>query len=1153
MAFCPNSFDAFSSKLQELTGESFVSPPCSVSQGLAAKRVADQKPQETKSSLRRTVESRPLQHKIRGEEPADEMRRKGVGEEPTVALTSSHRRHSCSFAELYVLELFAGTARLTKCFRKHGFQAMAFDKTSKRSEGQVILESDLSNREEVESLLDFLRLKASQIAVIHMAPPCGTASRARGKRVKLFKKFNIHEPMPLRDDQYPDGFPWLKGSDKMRTETANILYEHTALIARTADELSIAFTIENPSNSLMWKTSAFQSLLQLSHLKLVHFHNCAHGGTRDKKTAFLTNVDWFDSLEVFCNRQHSHAPWTPTVVNGRAVFPTHSEAAYPEILCQRFASLVKNRMLEQGACDVEDIAQHVRSSGKSLNRVVLGALPRGRHVKPLVSEFGTYVHVVHDVQSDDLLQSFLATLPKGSSVQTRLVTKWGSVRDAMDKQIKKRTLAKKLQELKALQANGPPVDSSYEQIETAFGCSEGSSYKLLGQWEYDDDLCEKVTIAIPREPLDFLNRAVEAGHPRSVAINLPPELQSVMQWNRDAEAYVIYKQRIEFVKFWSAKANELAMEDERLLHSAPAHLASILKGKRLALWQSMLEYYDYPDKELVRDIARGFPIMGWLPDSQVFPRDFRPPQMTVDTLKAVSKGLNERVRAKVLASASSDLTTATWEETERELAENWMELDSSGGSDAAWAMRFGLQQKDKVRVIDDFSIAGVNHTTGLQERLKIFGIDDVAALLAYSIDTFDGEKHPTMLGKTMDLKSAYKQFGINAGDRTRIRVATTNPSTSELVLLMVNALPFGATGSVSAFFRGSMFLWFLGVVGLKLASTSFYDDYTLISREDCSRNAAWAAECLFDLLGIVFAKEGKKATSFDRIFGALGVVFDLSCINDKFFSLSHTESRRSELVETLSELVRGDSFTSKSLERLRGRLLWFENFVCGRQANSLIARLGKFVNNTKGDQPLVAELRKVLGDLLDRVQNGRPVEVCRRILSTWICFTDGACESFASIGGVLIAPDGHPAFVFGDQVPEELRRMLYLESKHPIYEVELLPLLVCACLWGDHLAKSQVVFYLDNDAARSGLIKGAGATNIATAIIDGFCLKEAELQLKTWFSRVPSHSNVSDGPSRLDFAQTSAMGFTRCQIPWSDVERAVNACLGRNGAMAVRD
>ena len=62
---------------------------------------------------------------------------------------------------------------------------MAFDKSSKRSEGQVILEADLSNQGEVQSLLSFIRLKADQIAFIHMAPPCGTASHARGKESEV--------------------------------------------------------------------------------------------------------------------------------------------------------------------------------------------------------------------------------------------------------------------------------------------------------------------------------------------------------------------------------------------------------------------------------------------------------------------------------------------------------------------------------------------------------------------------------------------------------------------------------------------------------------------------------------------------------------------------------------------------------------------------------------------------------------------------------------------------------------------------------------------------------------------------------------------------------------------------------------------------------
>ena len=54
------------------------------------------------------------------------------------------------------------------------------------------------------------------------------------------------------------------------------------------------------------------------------------------------------------------------------------------------------------------------------------------------------------------------------------------------------------------------------------------------------------------------------------------------------------------------------------------------------------------------------------------------------------------------------------------------------------------------------------------------------------------------------------------------------------------------------------------------------------------------------------------------------------------FTLEHTESRRSELVETLQELIGRGSATPKELERLHGRLIWFGSFVYGRMLNRLV-------------------------------------------------------------------------------------------------------------------------------------------------------------------------------------------------------------------------
>ena len=78
----------------------------------------------------------PSKHSVRGEEPSDEMRRKGLGEEPRMAFGAGCKHAGPKINDIYVIKLLAGTARLTKCLRKQGFLAMAFDRTSKESKGQ---------------------------------------------------------------------------------------------------------------------------------------------------------------------------------------------------------------------------------------------------------------------------------------------------------------------------------------------------------------------------------------------------------------------------------------------------------------------------------------------------------------------------------------------------------------------------------------------------------------------------------------------------------------------------------------------------------------------------------------------------------------------------------------------------------------------------------------------------------------------------------------------------------------------------------------------------------------------------------------------------------------------------------------------------------
>ena len=85
-------------------------------------------------------------------------------------------------------------------------------------------------------------------------------------------------------------------------------------------------------------------------------------------------------------------------------------------------------------------------------------------------------------------------------------------------------------------------------------------------------------------------------------------------------------------------------------------------------------------------------------------------------------------------------------------------------------------------------------------------------------------------------------------------------------------------------------------------------------------------ESLFRLLGIDFATEGDKAPPFQTKFKTLELEFDLDnlCLGSIF--LQHTEGRRSDLVAAVDILLERGGKSPKVLERLHGRLVWFNAF-----------------------------------------------------------------------------------------------------------------------------------------------------------------------------------------------------------------------------------
>ena len=91
---------------------------------------------------------------------------------------------------------------------------------------------------------------------VPMAPPCGTASNSREKRMSWGPG-----PKPLRSDSEPHGLSTLRGKDLDRVRSANILYKFVAELVEVLDERGISWSVANPRNSYMWQTTWFKKVV----------------------------------------------------------------------------------------------------------------------------------------------------------------------------------------------------------------------------------------------------------------------------------------------------------------------------------------------------------------------------------------------------------------------------------------------------------------------------------------------------------------------------------------------------------------------------------------------------------------------------------------------------------------------------------------------------------------------------------------------------------------------------------------------------------------------------------------------------------------------------------------------------------------------------
>ncbi|CAE7721851.1 SLC24A2 [Symbiodinium sp. CCMP2592] len=266
----------------------------------------------------------------------------------------------------------------------------------------------------LDSTWSFLRRICSEynVAWVHMAPPCGTASRARECGPG---------PKPLRSLRHVRGLPGLPPVEQARVDSANTIYDNMVAFCDWLFHAMphVPFSVENPLHSYLWQLPKWAALV--SKHSFVTFDSCLHGSQRKKAAALLTNSEHLHCLSGPCPGCSSHLPWGK---QGRS-FATAEETNYPKLLCERIVACVDKSAASRGIAP-----ERLSISKVSAARAAGQVQPRGRKFPPIISEFAYTVSVgsaeAPTLNSKHCLSTAWHGVPAGAKLLRESVERGGS-------------------------------------------------------------------------------------------------------------------------------------------------------------------------------------------------------------------------------------------------------------------------------------------------------------------------------------------------------------------------------------------------------------------------------------------------------------------------------------------------------------------------------------------------------------------------------------------------------------------------------------------------------------------------------------------------------------------------------------------------------
>lgn len=965
-------------------------------------------------------------------------------------------------APLFV-EIFAGRGAFSKAALQAGFRVISVDHEVVQPFAPMVA-LDLTTDGGTRILWDVLQ--APGLAAVHLGLPCGTSSRARELPIPAaLRKAGVPEPPPLRSAQYPLGLPNLALHHQRRVNSANILYRLAVEILVWCFIHGIVLSIENPANSWLWAALVALALEHselaaraLNQLEMVQFHACCHGSTRRKNTGWLSTPGVFEPLRAVCKNDHPHEAWGVKWQAGNWVFDTSSEAQYPHLLAQRATACLVKFVTAQGSMLQQPLRLHDQSTA------VQGKQTR-KH-RPLIPEYHRILE-----------------LPKDS-----------------------------------------PAPEHAKQLPPHFAggggeCEEGKTNRSSEQ---------SVKYGIYHTPKQFLSMANMVQHPMDSTEHLEDATKWALDFVFKYPAHLVTLERKKNLLQAKLLAARLADEEKALHAKLPWSLQKVMEGKNLLLWKALLEKCNYDDLEVTSCMFEGVKLVGMPDTPPCYPAMLKPATLVMEDLQASAMWRRRAIVGKVNKTDPKHvehLESTALEELQLGFMEGPFNSEAEvsahlGRTDWSVIRRFVLVQgaEMKLRPIDDCHEAQLNQAYTVTSYLKLQDVDYIAGLALCIAERLAADNPgPAMepwLGKCLDLSKAYKQMAVHP-DHRHLSVIFFHDIDGRPRYYVANSLMFGSCAAVYSFNRVSRSLWYLLNKMLAIPCGVFYDDFPMFQPSGLAENADAAASQLLDMLGWKHAKTGTKGMPFQSRFNVLGCSLDLGAVQSGKVVLENKPGRIDRLVELLDQIKREGKLTKHQGQVIHGLMRYACGFFSGKFLHQVCAEVLTLSGPLSKSMP--ADVRSFCEYAKGVLLSAKP----RTLRSGFerkpvLIFTDGCWEKgFAGIGAVIVDVASGDRYVCVGTVPDELISFWKTQiGEYIICQIELYVMVLVRWQFRKLLSSRRSIWWVDNDAARFCAIKGLSPSQAMRCLIREFYAVDAQEPTFSWIERVPSSSNVSDGPSR---------------------------------------